>query len=185
MRERSMERSRVALEDLQKRVAQGKLKSPEKIGAQAARILARHHGQRYLAWELKEGQFYFFPHRLNLKRELALEGKYLIQSEEPHLSPLQAVAAYKELSQVEQAFRHLKDLVELRPIYHYKEERVRAHIFVAALEALNTVRVVELNLGGEIKPYVTRGSRRAAEVLKALGIKRLDLPMSSAPKRTL
>lgn len=174
--------------------------SPEKIGAQAARILARHHGQRYFAWELKEGQFHFFPHPVNLQRELALEGKYLIQTEEPHLSPLQAVAAYKELSQVEQAFRHLKDLVELRPIYHYKEEGVRAHIFVAALallleqalekklkaarlpitaraalEALNTVRVIELDLGGQIKQYVTRGSRRAAEVLKALGIKHLAM----------
>jgi hypothetical protein len=47
-----------------------------------------------------------------LRREKALEGKYVIQTEEPHLTPLQAVAAYKQLNEVERAFGHLKHLVE-------------------------------------------------------------------------
>jgi len=42
---------------LQTRVEQGELKAAEKIGAAAARILGRHHGHRYFAWELREGSF--------------------------------------------------------------------------------------------------------------------------------
>jgi transposase len=50
------------------------------------------------------------------------------QTEKLGLTPLQAVAAYKQLNEVERAFRDLKHLVELRPVYHQKEERVRARM---------------------------------------------------------
>jgi len=194
MREQSMERTRVGLERLEKRVAEGKLKAPEKIGAAAARILSCHHGQRYYGWEIKGGKFHYFEHP-NLKREKAYEGKYLIQTEEEGLTPVEAVEAYKELSEVERAFRSLKDVIEMRPIYHRDDGRVRGHIFVAALafllqqalekklkaagtnlsgeaalEALRTIHVVEMEVGTERKRGVTGGSNRAREVLRALGI---------------
>lgn len=50
-----------------------------------------------------------------------MEGKYLIQTEEHNLGPLEAVRIYKELSEVERAFANLKDVIELRPIYHQTE----------------------------------------------------------------
>ena len=43
---------------------------------------------------------------------------------------------YKELAEVEDGFRQMKDVLELRPIYHQCEHRVRAHVFVAALALL-------------------------------------------------
>ena len=55
---------------------------------------------------------------MNLKREEAYEGKYAIQTEEPQLTPVEAVTIYKELSDVERAFATLKDVIEMRPIYH-------------------------------------------------------------------
>ena len=73
---------------------------------------------------------------MHLPAEKALEGKYVIQTEELDLSAVQAVEAYKELSEVERGFRELKDLIEMRPIYHHRPKRVRAHIFVAALAFL-------------------------------------------------
>ena len=73
---------------------------------------------------------------MHLPAEKALEGKYVIQTEELDLSAVQAVEAYKELSEVERGFRELKDLIEMRPIYHQQPKRVRAHIFVAALAFL-------------------------------------------------
>lgn len=199
-REKSMQRVGEQLECLQRRVGAGKLKAAEKIGAAAARILARHHGSRYYHWELKDGQFRYFEHPVNLKQEQALEGKYLIQTEEPNLSAPQAVEIYKELSEVERAFAELKDVIEMRPIYHQKASRVQAHIFVASLaflldralekklksagvdlsskeawQTLKTVRVVEIELGhGEPKRSVTQGTARAARILRALGIKNLD-----------
>ena len=52
---------------------------------------------------------------------------------EKGLSILDAVALYKELTDVESGFRQLKDVLAMRPIYHQIEPRVKAHIFVAAL----------------------------------------------------
>jgi transposase len=199
-REKSMQRVREELEALEQRVAAGKLKAPEKIGAAAASILARHHGTRYYDWKLEDGRFRYFEHPVHLKQEQALEGKYLIQTEEPNLSALQAVAIYKELSEVERAFSELKDVIEMRPIYHQKAQRVQAHIFVASLaflidralekklksagldlsskeawQILKTVRVVEIDLGhGQQKRSVTQGTARAARILRALGISDLD-----------
>ena len=204
-REKAMQRVRTALEALQQRVASGALKAPEKIGAAAARILARFHGYRYYTWELKHGTFHFFEHPVRLAQERALEGKYLIQTEEPGLSPVEAVTVYKDLSDVERAFAELKDVILMRPIYHHTADRVRAHIFVASLaflldralekklkaagldlsskeawQLLKTVRVVEIDPGqGQRKQSVTHGSARAAHILKAIGITDLD-PAASA-----
>jgi transposase len=199
-REKAMERVRKQLEALEQRVAKGKLKAPEKIGAAASRLLTRNHGFRYFDWELKDGKFHYFEHPVNLKQEKALEGKYLIQTEEKNLSAIEAVEVYKELSEVERAFCELKDVIEMRPIYHQKASRVQAHVFVASLaflidralekklksagidisskeawQLLRTVRVVDIALGNnESTRSVTQGSARAARILKAVGIKNLD-----------
>lgn len=201
LRELAMEGARKELEALRAQIQKGELKEPDKIGAAAATRLRRHHGHRYFAWELRKGKFGFFEHPINLQREKALEGKYVIQTEERNLSPVEAVTAYKELNEVERGFSHLKDLLELRPVYHHRDERVQAHVFVAALallldralekslrragsqlsspfawQALETIRCVEVNLGQRRKTCVTRGNQHAAEVLRTLGITQLDPP---------
>jgi len=56
-----------------------------------------------------------------------------LSEEEQHLTSVEAVMAYKQLNEVERGFAHLKGLLEVRPVHHRKEERVRAHVFVAAL----------------------------------------------------
>lgn len=206
-RTKSMDRVRIKLAALEKRVAEGRLKSAEKIGAAAAAILARNHGHRYFDWRLENGVFRFFEHPLHFTREQAYEGKYIIQTEEKNLSPLAAVQLYKELSEVERAISNIKDVIEMRPIYHRDADRVRAHVLVAvlafvlyraiekklkaakldlsaaeALTALKTVRVVDIDLGnGTRKRCVTRGSQRAAQILHALGITELDPPTPPIP----
>jgi len=199
MRELSMERVRKDLEALRLRVEKGELKEAEKIGAAAAKALVRNHGHRYFGWELRRNRFHYFEHPVNFPRERACEGKYVIQTEEQNLSPVEAVASYKQLNEVERGFAHLKGLMEVRPVYHHKDDRVRAHVFVAALallldralektlraagstlsspaawQALETVRCVEMQIGDRTKLCVTRGSRQAAEVLKILRLPTLD-----------
>jgi transposase len=198
---KAMARVRRELEALERRVAQGHLKRPAQIGAAAARILGRAHGYRYYAWTYDAGRFRFFEHPVNLKREEVYEGKYVIQTEEPQLTPVDAVTIYKDLSEVERAFANLKDVIEMRPIYHQTDTRVHAHLFVAALafllhraiekklkaarldlsatealHVLRSVRVVDFTVGAESKRSVTRGTHRAAQVLAALGITDLDPP---------
>src|SRR6266545_3341585 len=208
---KAMARVRQQLEALTRRVARNKLKAPAKIGAAAARILDRWHGYRYYDWEYTDGRFRFFEHPVHLKREEAYEGKYVIQTEEPHLTAVEAVTIYKELSEVERAFANLKDVIEMRPIYHQTDARVQAHIFVAALafllhraiekklkaagldlsstealQALRSVRVVDFTLGpGRRKRSVTRGTERAARILAALGITDLDPPTPPATTMTI
>lgn len=202
MRERSMGRVREELEALKEQVAKGKLKSREKIGFHAAKILSRHQGHRYFDWRIsKQGGFEYFEHPVHFEREKKIEGKYLIQTEEKELDAVEAVKQYKELSEVERGFRSLKDVLEMRPIYHHKESRVKAHIFVAALSfllervlerklkaarvdlsvrealrALNTLSVVEFDVGVQKKTGVTPGSQRARQVLEVLGVSRAALP---------
>ena len=55
------------------------------------------------------------------------------------------MAAYKQLNEVERGFSHLKGLLELRPVYHRRDERLQAHVFVAAL-ALLLDRALEKSL---------------------------------------
>src|SRR5438034_4934564 len=66
---------------------------------------SRTHGYRYYDWTLTKGTFQFVEHPVHLEQEKALEGTYLIQTEEPHLSPVEAVTVYKELSEVERRSR--------------------------------------------------------------------------------
>jgi transposase len=206
----AMERVRRQLEALERRIGAGQLKDAAKIGAAATRILNRWHGYRYYAWQYREGRFQFFASP-NLKREEAYEGKYVLQTEEPRLTPVEAVTLYKQLSEVERAFANLKDVIEMRPIYHRTNARVQAHIFVAALafllhralekklkaagldlsatealHALRSVRVVDLALGaGQMKRSVTRGTARAAQVLAALGVTELEPPIPSREAATV
>jgi transposase len=208
MRETTMEKTRQAFEKLAGRVAGGRLKKAQDIGAAAARILSRNHGSRYYDWSLEQGVFRYFEHPVHLPAEQALEGKYVIQTEESDLSAVQAVEAYKDLSEVERSIRELKDLVEMRPIYHHRPKRVRAHIFVAALaflldralekklkaagvpmssaqalEALRTMHVVDIRVGSEIRRGVTAGNHQARQILAALGISdREPLPAQSSRK---
>jgi transposase len=209
-REKAMARVRVGLEKLHKRVAEGRLKDPAKIGAAAQRVLTRNHGHRYYAWQLtQEGEFQFDEHPVNLPREKKYEGKYLIQTDQTDMTPQDAVAHYKELNEVERGFRSLKDPIGLRPIWHTNERRVRAHIFVAALAfliermleralkaagvplsaqaallALQTIRHVRFQVDAEDRTGVTPGSARARQVLKALKITELRPPTPPAGPQT-
>jgi len=202
MRGRAMEKTRLLLEKLQRRVAAGKLKRPALIGAAAARVMARHHGDRYYRWDLTNGVFTYEEHPVRLRREEQLEGKYVLVTSEKDLTPQQAVHQYKELMEVERGFRSLKDVLAMRPIYHRVAPRVKAHIFVAALallaqrllerrlsrarvqlsapealQALETVRVVTFRLDGQPpRQGVSLGSARARQVIKALEIRNLRPP---------
>jgi transposase len=192
-RTKVMQRAREALEKVQTRVANGRLKKPEKIGAAAERALQKHRGYRYWAWELDEGKFEIHEHPLNLAREKKYEGKYLIQTDQTELTAQEAVSNYKDLNEVERGFRSLKDPLGMRPIWHHAQRRVKAHIFVAALSflfermleralqdakvdlsaqaalrSLQTIRHVQFRIDGQTRDGTTPGSSRARQVLKAL-----------------
>ena len=194
-RAQAMERTRVRLAKLQQRVADGKVTDPEQIGAAASRALQAHHGYRYYAWELRDGVFHYALDPVRLPQEKRLEGRYVIATGEKEIGLLDAVAWYKQLMDVERSFRHLKDVLALRPIYHQVEPRVKGHIFVAALallvqrllerrlddaavdlsgtqslQAVETVRLVNFKVDNKRRRGVSTPSGRARQILKAVGI---------------
>ena len=200
-RQQSMERTRAKLASVQTQVMRGKLKKPEDIGAAAERALRAHHGYRYFTWEIRAGAFVFREDPKRLEPEKRLEGKYVIATSEKDIDAKEAVALYKQLTEVERSFRHLKDVLALRPIYHQVEPRVKAHIFVAALalllqtllerrlkeakvnlsapealQAVTTIRHVTFKVNGERRSGVSAASARAQQVLRALGITNLRPP---------
>jgi len=210
MRRRAMDETRRKLEALQKRVAASKAFDAAKIGAAAERIVQARHGYRYYAWELRGRVFHFQPSP-QWQREQRMEGKYVVTTTQKEFDVLDAVRTYKDLTDVERGFRHLKDVLAVRPIYHRVEPRVRAHIFVAALallierllerrlkeagvdlsapealEALATVRLVTFRLAGQpARRGVSGGSPHARQVLKALGIRDLKPPTPPENENTV
>lgn len=77
-----------------------------------------------------------------VKRESHLDGKWLLRTSDATLTPEDLAAAYKQLLQVERGWRDMKGALGLRPVFHYREDRIRAHIQLCWLGLL-LLRVVE------------------------------------------
>ncbi|HEY3258663.1 MAG TPA: transposase, partial [Pseudonocardiaceae bacterium] len=75
-------------------------------------------------------------------REEHLDGKWLLRTSDLTLTPDDLAAAYKQLIAVERGWRDFKGALGLRPVFHYREDRIRAHIQLCWL-ALLLIRVVE------------------------------------------
>jgi transposase len=178
LRQRSMQRSAAALTQVAQAVQQGRLKEPGKIGAWAERALRCHQGYRYYSYDVSgRGQFRFHEDPAKLGAETLHEGKYILKTDAAQLGAVEAVGAYKELTTVESGFRDLKDVIELRPIYHKSDERIEAHIFVASL-ALFLKRTLEHQLTRTL-PELSGTDALAA--LRSVGLAELDLIAQSAP----
>jgi hypothetical protein len=77
-----------------------------------------------------------------VKREQHLDGKWLLRTSDTTLTPDDLAAAYKQLLQVERGWRDMKGALGLRPVFHHREDRIRAHVQLCWL-ALLLLRVVE------------------------------------------
>ena len=75
-----------------------------------------------------------------------LDGKYLLRSSDPTLSAEDIALGYKQLLQVERAWRDMKTTLDLRPVHHRKEDRIRAHVQLCWL-ALLLIRIAEHETG--------------------------------------
>jgi Transposase DDE domain len=81
-----------------------------------------------------------------IKAEENLDGKYLLRTSDPKLPAEDIALGYKQLAEVERGWRDLKQVIDLRPVYHRKEERIRAHVILCWL-ALLLIRIAETTTG--------------------------------------
>ena len=75
-----------------------------------------------------------------------MDGKYLLSTSDPDLSAEDVALGYKNLLEAERGFRDLKSTIELRPVFHRIEPRIRAHVLLCWL-ALLLIRVAERRTG--------------------------------------
>jgi len=94
--------------------------------------------------ELKSGKLKIDTAKI--KQEEKLDGKYLLSTSDQHLSAEDIALGYKQLMEVERAFRTLKGSLSLRPIYHSKDDRIRSHVLLCWL-ALLLIRIAEVETG--------------------------------------
>ncbi|AFV12608.1 transposase [Thermacetogenium phaeum DSM 12270] len=84
--------------------------------------------------------------RAKIREEEKLDGKYLLRTSDDTLSAEDVALGYKQLLLVEDAFRTLKSRLELRPVYHRLEDRIRSHVLLCWL-ALLLIRIAENRTG--------------------------------------
>jgi hypothetical protein len=84
--------------------------------------------------------------KAKIKTEANLDGKYLLRCSDPHLSAADIALGYKQLLEVERGWRDMKQILDLRPVYHRLEQRIRAHVLLCWL-ALLLIRVIETRTG--------------------------------------
>ena len=107
-----------------------------KIGVRVGKVINRHKMAKHFELDIKDDSFAFRRKHEEIAREAAQDGVYVVRSPVPaaELDDAQLVGAYKSLSQVERAFRCLKTIdLQLRPIFHWNADRVRAHVFLCML----------------------------------------------------
>jgi len=106
------------------------------IGLKVGKVLNRHHVGKHFDYRIQAGQLLYSRKEESIRREADLDGIYVLRTSEPkeRLSADDVVRNYKNLSQVERAFRTMKGVdLMVRPIYHRLADHVRAHLFLCLL----------------------------------------------------
>ena len=123
--------------------------------------------------------FSFRLDRQKLRQVRRREGRYLLRTNLCGRNPQELWQLYIQLTEVEAAFRNLKDDLQLRPIYHQLENRIEAHIFVAFM-----AYCLHVTLRARLKPLAAGLTARAA-LDKFAGIQMLDVHFPTTDGRTL
>ena len=113
------------------------LRGQDKIGLRVGKIVNRHKMAKHFTLTISDTGFAFARNHQAIAAEAALDGIYVVRASAAHTSTMNApavVEAYKDLKFNEAGFRSLKAIdLDLRPIHHWTETRVRAHVFICML----------------------------------------------------
>jgi Transposase DDE domain len=118
------------------RVTAGRLRGAGKIGEAIGRVIAKRKVGKHFRREITDTTFTYHRDQAGIDAEAALDGIYVLRTSVPatELDPAAVVESYKNLAHVERDFRSIKtDDLDLRPIHHRLDERVRAHVLICLL----------------------------------------------------
>jgi DDE family transposase len=134
-REDLLEATERELADIARRVQAGTLAGEAEIGLAAGAVWNRYRVKKHFRLKIADTSFAFARKSEQIAAEAALDGIYVIRTSvaDDALDGPDVVRSYKQLKEVERAFRSLKGPLEVRPIHHRLEDRVRAHLFLCML----------------------------------------------------
>jgi hypothetical protein len=117
-------------------VAAGRLADAGKIGIRVGKVIGRYKMAKHYRLDITDDQFAFTRDQDQITAEAALDGLYVIRTTigPEQMDAAKVVATYKSLARVERDFRSIKAIdLDLRPIHHWTQDRVRAHVFICML----------------------------------------------------
>ena len=118
------------------RVAAGRLRGAGEIGVEVGKVITRYKTGKHFAVTITDTTLTIERRQDQIDAEAALDGFYVLRTPVPagELDAAAVVTAYKNLKYVERDFRHIKsDDLDLRPVFHRLEERVKAHVLICML----------------------------------------------------
>jgi transposase len=118
------------------RVAAGRLTGAAEIGVEVGKVISRYKTGKHFELTITDTSLRFERRQDRIDAEAALDGFYVLRTPVPaaQLDGPAVVTAYKNLKYVERDFRHIKsDDLDLRPVFHRLEERVKAHVLICML----------------------------------------------------
>ena len=127
-----------ALNTIARSVAAGRLKGEDKIGLRVGKTIGKHKMAKHYRLDITDTTFTYTHDTDSITGESALDGIYIVRTTltDTQADSAQVVATYKNLSRVERDFRSIKAIdLHLRPVHHWTETRVRAHVFICMLAA--------------------------------------------------
>src|SRR5450759_2761452 len=133
-----LEATDTALAKITAAVVAGRLGGAGKIGIRVGKVIGRYKMAKHYILDITNDTFAFTRDHDQITAEAALDGLYVIRTTVPaeQMDAAKVVATYKSLARVERDFRSIKSIdLDLRPIHHFTETRVRAHVFICMLAA--------------------------------------------------
>jgi transposase len=116
----------------------------QKLVSTAGRLLERFSAHKYFEYGVKDnGVLYYRVKKEKMREEAALDGLYLLRTNlaSEQVDEKKVLGHYKNLMAVENAFCQLKSYMEVRPVYHYRSDRVRNHVRICFLAYWLTARI--------------------------------------------
>ena len=158
------------------------LRGEAEIGLAVGAVIERHKMGKHFALTITDDSFVYHRKPQSIDGEARLDGIYVVRTSVPaeSMSAADAVRSYKDLARVERAFRALKSVdLQIRPVHHWVEPRVRAHVFLCML-----AYYIEWHLREAWAPILFHDhDREAAEQARASPVAAIEISEAAKRKR--
>ena len=192
-RQRILKEKSGLLEKLKERIKKGRIGCRDSVVMKLGEITRGVRKYFKIKHKKSELNFSYSLSESAIAKEKKLDGKYVICCTDTEMSSEQVLLAYKDKDKAEKAFRCIKSFIKVRPIRHWKSNRVKAHIFLCilsyllekvleyklltantkmtaqeALNELSSVKMITYKVGSKVFDKVSRISEKQKLILKKL-----------------